>query len=178
MKARKAVLDLLETLEDHGNALVLVGAQAIYVYTGDTELDVAEYTTDADFTVSPRDLAGTPHIEELPMAAQFVPGPNLGSWRSHDGVVVDLMVPEGLAGKGSRSADLSPHVTSSARRAKGIEGSLVDRDHKVIHSLDPLDPRSARLWVAGPAALLVAKAHKIHERKDAPGRSELREFLP
>jgi len=170
VKARKVLLDLLEALQDHRDALVLVGAQAVYVHTGDTELDVAEYTTDADFSISPRDLAGTPFIEDLLMAAQFSPGPQPGSWRSPDGVVVDLMVPEVLAGPGSRSATLSPHAKYSARRAKGIEGSLVDRDRKMIRSLDPLDPRSSRLWVAGPAALLVAKVHKIHERKDAPGR--------
>lgn len=171
VKARKVLLDLLEALRDLDEALVLVGAQAVYVHTGDTELDVAEYTTDADFSISPRDLADTPHLEELLMAAQFVQGTQPGSWRSHDGVIVDLMVPEELAGNGSRSADLSPHAKSSARRAKGIEGSLVDRDRTLIRSLDPLDQRFATLWVAGPAALLVAKVHKIHERKDAPGRT-------
>jgi len=79
VKARKVLLDLLEALQDHRDALVLVGAQAVYVHTGDTELDVAEYTTDADFSISPRDLAGTPFIEDLLMAAQFSPGPQPGS---------------------------------------------------------------------------------------------------
>ena len=168
--ARKALLDLVEAVSPHTDALVLVGAQAVYLHTGDTQLQVAEYTTDADFAISPPDLADTPRLEDLLTAALFVAGRNPGSWRSRDGVVVDLMVPEELAGKGSRSADLSPHAKSSARRAKGIEGSLVDRDRREIHSLDPQDERSAELWVAGPAALLIAKVHKIYERKDFPGR--------
>src|ERR1700731_1558632 len=136
VKARKVLLDVLEALKEHNDALVLVGAQAVYMHTGDTALDVAEYTTDADFCVSPDGLADTPLIDELLTAAKFVPGRNPGSWTSWDGVVVDLMVPEELAGKGSRSADLAPHGKRSARRAKGIEGSLVDRDRTLIRSLD------------------------------------------
>ena len=39
---------------------MLVGAQAIYMHTGLADLAVAEYTTDADFGVSPDDLADSP----------------------------------------------------------------------------------------------------------------------
>jgi hypothetical protein len=42
------LLDALVALEPHIDALVLVGAQAIYLHTGDADLAVAEYTTDAD----------------------------------------------------------------------------------------------------------------------------------
>lgn len=40
-------------------ALVRVGAQALYLHTGDADLALAEYTVDADFGISPRELADT-----------------------------------------------------------------------------------------------------------------------
>jgi hypothetical protein len=57
VRARTALLDAVGALHAHRHALVLVGAQAIYLHTGDADLAVAEYTTHADFTVSPADLA-------------------------------------------------------------------------------------------------------------------------
>ncbi|MGA2930016.1 MAG: hypothetical protein ABSG43_29315 [Solirubrobacteraceae bacterium] len=38
--ARRVLLDALEALEAHRDALVLVGAQAIYLYTGDTDVAI------------------------------------------------------------------------------------------------------------------------------------------
>jgi hypothetical protein len=40
----------------------------------------------------------------------------------------------------------------------------------VIPTLDPSDTRTAEIEVAGPAALLVAKLHKLGERRDTPDR--------
>ena len=170
VKARKVLLDAFDALEEHREALVLVGAQAVYVHTGDTDLSVAEYTTDADLSISPNDLTDSPHIEDLLSNAGFRPGLNPGSWLSKDGVAVDLMVPEAVAGAGSRSADLRPHGKTSARRAVGLEGSLIDRNKTKLASLDLSDKRAVTVWVAGPAALVVAKLHKIHERIDVPNR--------
>lgn len=45
--ARRVLLDALEALRDQLDAIVLVGAQAIYVHTGAAEFAVAEYTTDS-----------------------------------------------------------------------------------------------------------------------------------
>lgn len=170
VRARKVLLDAVETLRGQADAIVLVGAQAVYMHTGDTELAVAEYTTDADFSIFPDDLADSPLIEDLLFKGGFRQGSNPGSWISSDDIVVDLMVPEALAGAGSRSADLRPHLKGTARRAKGLEGSLVDRDKTEITALDPSDKRIAKIWVAGPAALVVAKTHKIYERVGNPNR--------
>ena len=41
---------------------------------------------------------------------------------------------------------------------------LVDHAPMVVAALDPLDQRAVVVEVAGAAALLVAKAHKIHDR--------------
>ena len=74
------------------------------------------------------------------------------------------MVPEALAGRGTRSADLGVHGKRAARRALGLEGALVDREPHTITSLDPDDPRTVTMNVAGPGALLVAKLQKLWER--------------
>jgi hypothetical protein len=41
----------------------------------------------------------------------------------------------------------------------------------MIAALDPADPRTFEVWVAGPAALLVAKTIKISERTRTTGRA-------
>ena len=69
-------------------------------------------------------------------------------------------------GRGRRSADLGLHGTEVARRAVGLEAALVDNERRAIAALDPADARVFDVLVAGPAALLVAKAHKIRERLD------------
>lgn len=51
--ARSVLLDALEALEAQREAVVLVGAQAIYLHTGAIELAVAEFTTDADIILDP-----------------------------------------------------------------------------------------------------------------------------
>jgi len=164
VRARAALIDAAEALVVHRDALVLVGAQAIYLHTGDANLAIAEYTTDADFTVAPADLAATPLLADLLGARGFTPREHPGGWLSPDGIYLDLMVPERLAGAGSRGARLGPHGKRAARRAKGLEGALIDRGRLKIGALDPGDGRTVELWVAGPGALLVAKVHKIAER--------------
>jgi hypothetical protein len=80
------------------------------------------------------------------------------------------MVPEALAGPGSRGARLGVHGKRVARRAKGLEATLVDRQPMTITALDPADTRSITMLVAGTGALLVAKVHKIAERTRADDR--------
>ncbi len=87
-------------------------------------------------------------LAELMNAGGFVPDQHPGSWLSPDGISVDLMVPEALAGAGSRGARLGTHGKRVARRAKGLEGALVDRDRMTIAALDPTDDRSVSM-VAG-----------------------------
>jgi len=59
------------------------------------------------------------------------------------------------------------------RRARGIEATLVDNSKMVIRAIDVAnDSREFVVAVAGPAALLVAKLHKIHDRIDTPSRSD------
>ncbi len=110
--ARTGLLDALEALVLHLDALVIVGAQAIYLHTGSLEIALAEYTTDGDIAVDPDVLSSDPLIEVAMRAAGFTPDPRIsavGSWISPRGVPVDLMVPDACA---QPWATLHPWCTS------------------------------------------------------------------
>jgi len=174
VEARRVLLDALDALADHRGSLVLVGAQAVYLRTDEIALSFsASYTTDADLAIDPTTLAETPPLAEVMAAAGFerTQPDRPGIWGKSivvDGrdeiIPVDLIVPEALAGPGRRGARLAGHGKQAAGRADGLEAALVDRLPMVITSLDPTDTRAVTVDVAGPAALLVAKLHKIGER--------------
>ena len=175
--ARRVLLDALEALGPHRDATILVGAQAIYLHTGDAELAVAEYTTDADLALDPDLLDAIPPLEQALQDAGFLHmGKNgVGVWttrRPHrDGgdieVRVDLLVPRAVSpGRGRRAARLPGHDDNAARMVDGLEGVLVDQAVMELGSLDPdHDQRRVTVKVAGPGALLVAKLFKISERR-------------
>ncbi len=183
--ARGVLLDALEALGDQRDAVVLVGAQAIYLHTGAAELAVAESTTDSDLGIDPGALKNSPELEVALGDAGFSRSDQPGTWvaaRWLEGrpvtVDVDLMVPEALGGGGRRGARLpEPHGNRAARKARGLEAALVDREVRELGALDERDTRRFRVAVAGPAALLVAKLHKIHERIDAQKRASDKDAL-
>lgn len=175
--ARRVLLDALEDLAEHREAIVVVGAQAVYLRTGAANVGVAEYTTDGDLAVASDLLAGSPLLEDV-MSMRFEHarrGSNAaeepGVWiRSVeiDGerieIPVDLIVPEGIAPPGgTRGARLGPHGKRAARKAPGLEAAIIDNDVLTIEALDD-DSRRIAAKVAGPTALLIAKAHKISDR--------------
>ncbi|HMJ32423.1 MAG TPA: hypothetical protein VK501_00790 [Baekduia sp.] len=47
---------------------------------------------------------------------------------------------------------------------------MVDHSRETVSALSPADSRTYEANVAGPAALLVVKLHKIAERRDTPTR--------
>lgn len=167
--ARRVLMDALDALEGHRDNLVLVGAQAVYHHTGDAELNVPVMTTDADLAIDTAGLADAPEIGETLRAAGFTSGPNPGHWVALSAVAVDIMVAPHQSGRtrpSARAAHLVPHDELTARIAHGLEPALVDDVAVRIDSLDPADARTFDLRVAGPAALLTAKAIKIGERLD------------
>jgi len=171
VRARAGLLDALQALEGQRDALVVIGAQAVYLRTGELDVALAPATNDSDFSLDPRLLNDDPRIEQAMRRAGFLPSAQPGSWLREDGIPVDLMVPRKLAGSGRRSVSIPPHDKFSARQTRGIEATLVDFDVQEITSLDLADNRSISAKVAGPAALLVAKIHKIVERLQTPIRS-------
>lgn len=172
VRARSVLLDALDALQDHSETVIVIGAQAVYLRTGGIDVALAEATKDSDVAVDPRLLADDPRIEAAMRSAGFLPDANgqPGAWVSTDGIPVDLMVPDALAGPGRRGARIPPHDARATRRAKGLEAVLVDFSEMEVSALDPDDHRVRRVKVAGPAALLVAKLHKLGERIDVPHR--------
>lgn len=172
--ARSALLDALQALAVQRDALVLVGAQAIYLHTGAAAVGLAEATKDCDLAIDPRELDDDLLLDDAMTAAGFhrdLAHPQPGAWLSPTGIPVDLMVPEALAGGGGRrGARIPPHSRHATRRTPGLEAVLVDYAPMTITALDPADIREATIKVAGPAALLVAKLHKLGERSDDSGR--------
>jgi hypothetical protein len=76
--ARRTLLDALAGLGDQREAVILVGAQAIYLHTGEDDgLAVAPFTTDADLSLDPDLLRPDPRLERA--IAQGAPGRRLHS---------------------------------------------------------------------------------------------------
>lgn len=183
--ARRVLLDALEALQEHLDAIVVAGAQAVYLSTGDANVGVAEYTTDGDLAVDVTTLAAAPLLGDV-MGLRFHHAKGSsgaeepGVWvqtieiEGEDvDVPIDLIVPEGLAPPGgSRGARLGPHGKRAARKAVGLEAAILDNDVLAIRALDPDDQREIDCRVAGPTALLIAKAHKIQDRLEQPGRPD------
>ena len=169
--ARGVLLDALDALGDQREALILAGAQAIYIHTGAADLAVAEFTTDGDLVVNPEQLKTQPRLSEAMERAQFRSGVQPGSWlrdRTVSGIAttipVDLLVPEAVAGPGRRAARLGDHGDRAGRRVRGLEGALIDHSVMRLNALDETDRREFEVRVAGPSALLVAKLHKLADR--------------
>jgi len=125
IQARRVLLDALEALGEHRSALVLVGAQAIYLHTGEGGLAVAPYTTDGDIAVDPEKLSSAPKLEDAMTAAGFVLSAQPGVWIGTGSVEIDLLVPESLGlslvpeiggldiGLGERPDQQRPHVSAT-----------------------------------------------------------------
>lgn len=81
--ARTVLLDALEALGSQREAITVVGAQAVYLRTGDSGIrGVAPYTTDADLALLPSRLADEPHLENLMGGAGFEQRGEPGVWRT------------------------------------------------------------------------------------------------
>ncbi len=176
--ARSVLLDALQALSAHLDAVVLVGAQAVYLRTGIEQLGVAPYTTDGDVVLDPALLDEEPALEVVMRSAGFDldrkddGSEEPGIWieyREIDGenvkVPVDLMVPTDAAPPGGRrGARLKGHSKMAARKIPGLEATLLDHDFMTVGSLADGDHRSFEVAIAGPMALIIAKAYKLHDR--------------
>ena len=167
--ARSGLLDALAALGPLREAAVLVGAQAIYEYTRDRAGDyaVSPFTFDADLALIPDLLVDDPQIIDAMQNAGYILTDQPGIYRRDDGVQVDLLVPEAVGGRIGRGAGLGVHGNRAARQVRGLEGALVSRRPVTVRALVAEDDRAYEINVAGPAALLVAKVHKLLDRVSA-----------
>ena len=173
--ARRVLLDALDALGQHREAFILVGAQAVYLRVGEADLAVAPYTIDGDLAIDPAVLVESPPLEQALMGAGFYPKTkdSVGEWVTKRktsqqvdvDVAIDLLVPASVSpGTGRRAARLPGHDTRAARIVRGLDGAVVDADLMKLTALERSDSRAFDVRVAGPAAMLVAKAHKINDR--------------
>ena len=181
VEARRALLDALTALRPHIDAFVLIGAQAVYLRTAGRLPGYQPFTTDADLALDPSRLATLPLLADAMLAEGFEYSGEPGIWNrrmlrpgfSGDIIVpVDLIVPEHVASTAGRRGARLPgdHGRTAARKSAGVEGALVDHKPIEIASLEAGDSRRVIVNVAGPAALLVAKVHKLGERLATPQR--------
>jgi hypothetical protein len=63
---------------------------------------------------------------------------------------LDVVVPAAMGGPGARATRLPDHGDRVARKAAGLELSLIDNDVQLVGSLDDGDQRAYRVRVAGP----------------------------
>ena len=186
VEARRVLLNALDALRPHQNAIVLIGAQAVYLRTVGRLPTYQPFTTDADLVVDPSKLLATHPLDQSMRDAGFLLTDEPGIWEARfkrtgfvDEIVVpvDLIVPDKVASRaGRRSARLPGDLgKNTARKCIGVEGALVDFGSIEIASLELIDARSIIVNVAGEAALLVAKLHKLGDRLNEPKRLEAKD---
>lgn len=180
--ARTVLLDALEALAPYRSAIVLVGAQAVYLQTGGAGLVAAPFTRDGDLALDPAVVLTVhdPLLDAAMTAAGFTlrtragGGVAPGTWLKTTDITgaplqvpVDLIIPRGAmpgAGRQTRGARLGEHGRTTAMLTRGLEGALVDHQTTPVTGLDANDSRTVDVEVAGVGALLVAKLIKLSER--------------
>jgi len=172
--ARRVLLDGLEALRDHLEAITVVGAQAVYLRSTEAAVSAAAYTSDGDLGLDPCLLEDEPLLGNALRCAGFelLRPDQPGLWGRAESVhgvetsvELDLLVGSSLV-PGGRGARIPPHDKTAVRRVPGIETAVVDRSRLTISALEESDGRKMSVYVAGTAALLVAKAYKLKDRFD------------
>ena len=168
VRARAVLLAGLSALGPQREALTVVGAQAVFEHTRDRSDIPLTLTVDGDMSVAPSLVDPSFDIGRAMAAAGFVAHPDRpGIWGlpglGDETVGFDLLVPGAVAGPGRRGARVPGQDRHAIGRADGLELSLLDREKRLISALDG-SGRSVEAYVAGPAALLCAKAYKLRER--------------
>jgi len=121
--SRRALLDALEALAGQREGLILVGAHAVYVYTGEADVAIATRTKDSDLAIDPALLLEDPLLEKAMAAAGFyrdLVSAQPGQWLSADGIPVD-----GIAVR-DREQDLATFLATYGDPFRAIGGD-VDR---------------------------------------------------
>ena len=172
-QSRRLLIDTLQALAAFDDAITVVGAHAVHVWVQDAwgPIDM-QATRDADIAVNPVFVTPDPKLLDLMGGIGTAPAlpdrPGVYGYRAEADLplaqrtTIDVIVPEAYAGPGRRAARIAGQQ-HAASRAVGLELAIWDRHRRTLTTFDePIDQIDT--WVAGPSALLVAKAHKVHER--------------
>jgi len=179
-EARAVLLRGLRALGAQRQALTLVGAQAVYEHTRHLQNVQPTLTTDGDTCLTPGSVDPSVDIGEAMLEAGFTPHPDRpGIWGIDvDGrrVAFDILVPEALAGPARRGAQVPGQSKRYIGRAAGLELAVIDRSTHIVEPLDGVGT-AEDVYVAGPGALMCAKAYKLMERiseRDRGGRDRIK----
>lgn len=179
--SRRALIDVITGLADQREALTVLGGHAVIEVTqGVPALPPDDTTRDGDLGVIPQLLSDDPNLSarmaELGYEAARPERPGVWSPVSqrdrdiHDRDSVDLIAPMSLArgdlttNRNIRAARVGAHGRHAVSATSGTELSVLNRQWRKLRSFD--DGPTVDAYVAGPSALLCAKAYKIHDRLD------------
>jgi hypothetical protein len=98
---------LLDALSPNHTSLVLIGAQAVYLHTGQGPYAAPPMTTDADLAIDADLLSDKPELATVMETAQFQ-SRHPWHWENHQGIAVDLMVDPHQAGTTRRTCARTP----------------------------------------------------------------------
>ncbi|HEX6685630.1 MAG TPA: hypothetical protein VF062_22835 [Candidatus Limnocylindrales bacterium] len=188
--SRRAIINVVNVLSVHADALTLVGAHAVLLRTAD--LDVPQMPTgDGDLGVTPGLVGDVPSIEAVLAEAGYehrtTARPGLWGREPYDDPTgersfrerIDLLAPHGLSGTASRTKRGVPalqpsHGKWAVGKALGLELTAFNRSRLIV--VDFADPRlSSEIYVAEIPALLLAKGSKVGERLGEPRKGPVRD---
>jgi hypothetical protein len=115
VEARRVLLDALDALTPQRDAVVLAGAQAIYIRAGANSLPVSDYTVDGDLALDPAALLDEPELEELMEKAGFKLAVKQGS-REPGIWTVEVVVADATGGHRNRSDRPRGRCTSARQK--------------------------------------------------------------
>jgi hypothetical protein len=180
VRSRRALIDVLNALSEQKEALTVLGAHAVIEVTQNVpNLPPDDSTRDGDLGVAPALLSNEPLLTDALTALGYEPAhpdrPGVWSlvsqrqYELHSRDTIDLIAPYEVSyAEGTRpprrGARVGLHGERAVSATRGTELTLVDRELREIRSFD--SSLGTTGYVAGPSALLCAKAYKLHDRMD------------
>lgn len=119
VQACSALLDALDAGREHREAVILIGAQAIYVHTGRADIALAEATKDSDLALDTRHLANDPRIDQAMTAAGFIQDVTTGlpgAWINPTRVPLTWWSPKPSQAQPAASAEAPASLRTPRRR--------------------------------------------------------------